>query len=298
MNPSEAFQTVVAAMPDDFNIPADDYLAVRQKMKPWHGHPLDAATSVHYTSAAGRDLAWLRSADCDRPDRVALFCHGGGFVSCTMPEYLFFAEHISSLLNCQVVTPDYRLAPENRFPAAQNDCFEAYRSLLDSGLDPSKVFSIGDSCGGGLALSALLIARDEGLRLPACHIGLTAWYDVQLAGDHLQSSERTEPMITKGWYANRVRDYLGDSAVDSQYASPARADCTGLPPLLLQVGSNDLSLDGAQRLAEQASAKGVEVELQISNGMVHGFHGLASAGVPESQQAWLAARAFLDRQIA
>lgn len=294
-SPSKEFQDIAAFFPTDFNTPDDDYLTVRAKMKPFHGHPVQADTEVAYTQAGDRQMAWVQAGACTRPDRVALFCHGGGFVSCPMEDYLFFAELASAQLNCRVALPDYRLAPEYPFPAALDDCTEAYRTILESGVTPEQLFTTGDSCGGGIALAVLLKARDEGLPMPACHVGFTGWYDLALDPSVTDQDPRAEPLITPGWYRARVSDYLGDASADQPYASPACGDGEGLPPLLLQMGENDLCLPGARKVAQNFHQ--ADVQVQVSDGMVHGFHGLVSSGVPESIAAWKSARAFVDQHL-
>ncbi|MEM8500446.1 MAG: alpha/beta hydrolase [Pseudomonadota bacterium] len=292
--PSEQFQNLLKMMPADFNIESDDAASVRAKMKPFHGHPIAVGTEVRYSTDNGLNIAWLRAAECDSRNRHALFCHGGGFVSCSAEEYLFYAEYVSRFLNCEVVVPDYRLAPEHPYPAALDDCFDAYQQMLAAGIDTHCILFTGDSCGGGLAASTLLRVRDAGLPMPACLLGLTGWFDLQLS-DIDVTAARTEPMITPGWYLNRAKDYLGNVDPATPYASPAYADCAGLPPMLLQVGSNDLSKGGAQRLTSNAGAANVHALLDETQGMVHGFHGLVSSDVPEALAAWSRAREFVDR---
>lgn len=294
--PSDLFQQIATAIPADFNIGADDVATVRAKMKPWHGHPVATDTAVHVTHDDNITIAWLRAAACTNSSRHALFCHGGGFVSCTAQEYLFFAEQISSRLNCTVAVPDYRLAPEAVYPAALDDCLAAYKAMLATGVEPTHIFFTGDSCGGGLAASTLLRARDENTPMPASFFAMTGWFDLQLA-DAPSNAPRTEPMITPDWYRNRVSDYLAGADPTEPYASPAFADCHALPPMLLQVGDNDLSLSGARRLARVAKAAGVHVNLDVYPGMVHGFHGLVNSGVPESVAAWNTARQFIDEFV-
>lgn len=294
MNVSTQFSNLLAMMPEDFNIESDDVATVRAKMKPFHGHPIDADSEIRYSSVDGMTIAWLRAAECDSNNRYALFCHGGGFVSCSADDYLFYAEYVSRFLNCEVVVPDYRLAPEHPYPAALDDCFTAYQQMLSRGIDAKSILLTGDSCGGGLAASTLLRARDARLAMPACLLGLTGWFDLQLA-DIDKKAGRTEPLITPGWYLNRVRDYLGHVDPTTPYASPAFADCTGLPPMLLQVGSNDLCKGGAARMIKNAQAASIDAQLDVVEGMVHGFHGLVSSGVPEAIAAWAMAREFVDR---
>lgn len=298
MPPSELFNTIIDAIPESFNAPDHDVATVRAVMAPMHGHPLREDTTATPAHLGDQASSWVEAAKVDDRGWHALFCHGGGFVSCRMDDYLFWAEFVSQYLNAKVLVPDYRLAPEHPYPAALDDCLSAWRAMLDAGIDPGKVFFTGDSCGGGLALATLLRARDEGLPLPACYLGLTGWYDLTLPGPSGIDPGGKDPFITPGWYRARARDYLGDIDPTEPYASPSYADCSGLPPMLLQVGEVDITRDSAVNMARKASADGVTVDLQICAGMVHGFHGLVGSGVEESVLAWEAAREFLEKHMA
>ncbi|MCY4426416.1 MAG: alpha/beta hydrolase [Halieaceae bacterium] len=296
MPASREFQNMIKMIPPGLNAPEDDVAAVRQKMASMHGHPIQNGTEVSYTNCGSVKAKWLQAAGTSS-DRHALFCHGGGFVSCNMDDYLFYGEYISRYFNCRVLIPDYRLAPESRFPAALEDCFSAYVAMLDEGIDPASILVTGDSCGGGLALATMLKARTEGLPLPACYVGTTAWYDLLLRGDSARNPGGPEPFITPGWYRARVEDYLGGANAADPLASPVYADCTGLPPLLLQVGGADITRDSAVDMARAAGMCGVAVELQIWPDMCHGWHGLVSSGIPESLAAWESAGRFVDAHL-
>lgn len=297
MATSPLFNTIIDSIPTSFNAPEHDVSTVRKVMAPMHGHPLREDTIATAAVMGDQAAKWVTAANVDKRGWHALFCHGGGFVSCRMNEYLFWGEFVSQYLNAKVLVPDYRLAPENPYPAALDDCVSAWRAMLDSGIDPDKVFFTGDSCGGGLALSTMLRARDEGLPLPACYLGLTAWYDLTLPGQSGIDPGGKDPFITPGWYRARAKDYLGEVKANTAYASPVYADCSGLPPMLLQVGAVDITRDSAIDMARAAGLAGVHVELQICEGMVHGFHGLVGSGVEESIAAWHSARQFVERHI-
>jgi epsilon-lactone hydrolase len=292
-SPSELFTTIVDSIPADFNSPEDDYLTVREKMAPLHGGALADTTVCEDAGLGDQASTWVTAAEVDDRGWHALFCHGGGFVSVRMPEYLFWGEWVSRNLNTKTLVPDYRLAPEHPYPAALEDCLSAWRAMLDAGIDPATVIFTGDSCGGGLALCAMIKARDEGLPLPAGFVGFTAWYDLTLPGESGINPGGKDPFITPGWYHNRVRDYLGQADLDAAYTSATRSDCSGLPPLLLQTGAIDLTRDSAIEMARVASAANVQVELQLCQHMVHGFQGLA--GVPEADAAWQSARQFVEK---
>ena len=222
---------------------------------------------------------------------MAFHCHGGGFVACPLSAYHFYGAMLVEQLGLRVVLPDYRLAPENPYPAAHDDCLHAYRGLLDSGVDPQRLVVMGDSCGGGLALSTLLAARDEGLPLPACFVSISGWFDLSVAqpGDGAP-----DPFLSADWVRNRGRDLTaGALPLHDPRVSPAFADLGGLPPLYLPVAQHDTLRAGAWHLAAAAAEAGVAVTLESWPGAVHGWHGLVGAGVPEATAAWARAAQFI-----
>jgi monoterpene epsilon-lactone hydrolase len=294
---SKAFQQLLDAIPDGFNAPEDDVATVREKMAPLHGHPLPETASIDLVQIGARQAAWVNRDDLRQPGRHALFCHGGGFVSVHMPEYLFWGEYIARYLGARTLVPDYRLAPEQPFPAALDDCFAAYCWMLDQGIDAQSIIITGDSCGGGLAAAVMLMAIAKGLPVPACHVGFTGWYDLTLPGPSGIDPGGRDPFISPGWYRRRVEDYLAGADPLQPLASPAQADCSGMPPLLLQTGGCDITRDSAVAMAAAAAANGVQVELQIWAGMPHGFQGLVGSEIPEAKAAFSAARQFVDRHL-
>lgn len=284
---------IIESTPRDMNSPLDDYMVTRAKMKPLHGFPTRDSTIIIEKSYHGVRGDWLFAEEQANSDRVALFCHGGGFVSCTMEDYYFYAEIISQELGMKVVTPDYRLAPEAQYPSALDDCFDVYKGLLEEGVAAENICISGDSCGGGLAICTMLRARDAGLPLPACYVGFTPWCDLEASGDSAQNPTQRDPFITPGWLRRRSLDYLGNGDPKTPTASPVYADCTGLPPMLLQHGEIDITRDDGFRMASVARADGVNVSVETVEGMVHGFHGLVNQ-VPASREAWKRAKAFVD----
>jgi len=175
----------------------------------------------------------------------------------------------------RALVPEYRLAPEHPFPAAPDDSLAAYRWLLGSGLAARAVVLAGDSCGGNLALGAMLRARDEGLPLPAGAALVCPWVDL---GDRTGSVQRNaaydwaDPWMFDAW----AEAYLGDRDRRLPLASPIHADLHGLPPLLLQAGGAEMNLDQVVRLADRARAARVEVTLRVHEGMTHDWHALAA----------------------
>jgi epsilon-lactone hydrolase len=291
---TELLGQIVAGMPADFAAPEDDWEITRQKMAPLHGHPLADDTTVGAATVGGARAAWLSRPGC-RPERGSvLFCHGGAFVSCDLEAYQFYAEYIAEWTGVPVLTVDYPLAPEHRFPAALDACMAAYRGLLDEGHDPDRLVCLGDSCGGGLALGTAMRARDEGLPVPAGVVSLSGWLDLDTSG-YGPGDRRPDPFITEGFLRARALDYLGQGGdPHGPWASPARGDLAGLPPLLLQVGETDLCRLDAARVADRAAAVGVDARLDVIAGGVHGVQGLVNLGVAEAVAAWESVRQFTD----
>jgi acetyl esterase/lipase len=218
-------------------------------------------------------------------------------VSSPLDDYHFYGAMLVEQLEARVVMADYRLAPEHVFPAAHQDCSAAYCGLLASGVDPAHVVVSGDSCGGLLGLGALLDARDEGLPPSACFVSISAWFDVSVPDpvEGGNEGDGRDPFLTAAWVRNRGREYAADQVpLDDPRLSPVSADLTGLPPLYLPAGQHDTLRMGTEELARAAMDAGVAVTAESWPGMVHGWQGLVTAGVPEAVAAFARARAYLD----
>lgn len=288
---SKELQAIASMIPRDFADPSADFHAVRAMFAPFHGHPTTADFGIEITNYGG-----VRCGDYTlqgkAPSLTAFHCHGGAFVSTPLDEYHFYAEIIAGQLGCRVVMPDYRLAPEHPYPAAADDCFHAYCGLVRAGTDPATIVLLGESCGGSLAMAVLLRVRDEGLPLPAAMVSLTGWFDLSVSGP---AAPGRDPFLTREWVRNRGRDYLaGQLALDDPRVSPAYADLRGLPPLYLQIGQFDTVREGAIALGVNALRAGVAVTMESWPGMIQGWHGLVTAGVPEAACAWSAIRRYVN----
>ena len=290
MSTSPELQAIIEMIPADFADPAADVSAVRAMFAAFHGHATGDDFSIQTASFGGvrcGDYAMVGAI----PTMTALHCHGGAFVSTPLDEYHFYAQIIARHTGCRVVMPDYRLAPEHPWPAAADDCFNAYKGLLESGTPASAIAVLGESCGGSLAIGLLLRARDEGLPMPACFVSLTGWFDLGVAGTAVTGRD---PFLTPEWVRNRGRDYLqGQMALDDPRVSPAFADLHNLPPLYLQIGEFDTMREGALALAANALRAGVKVTMESWPGMIQGWHGLVTAGVPEATAAWSAISSYI-----
>jgi acetyl esterase/lipase len=233
--------------------------------------------------AATVPCEWIAAPGAD-PQRVLLFFHGGGYYRGSIRTHREFCARLSRASGTPVLAVDYRLAPEHRFPAAVDDCVAAWRWLMAQGSAPGNVAVVGDSAGGGLALALLMTLRDEQAALPAAAVLLSPWTDLLQSGASMAGNAPHDPTISKAYLDRFAAAYLHDADPKHPLASPLFGDLRGLPPLLIQVGAIECLLDDATRLAQQASAAGVTVDLEVWPGMFHVWqrHG---AQLPEAQQA-------------
>ena len=217
-------------------------------------------------------------------NRHILYLHGGAYVAGSPPLYRDFTWRIAKRARARVLCVDYRLAPEFPFPAAVDDAANVYRWLLEDGLEPRCIAIAGDSAGGGLAFATLLKMRDEGMPMPAAVVALSPWTDLVLTGTSRRFNAETDSIMNLG-VARRFADYyLAGADPRTPYASPLYGDLAGLPPSLIQVGSDEAQLDDSVRMADKLRAAGCEVELEIWPRMPHVFQLFAKL-LPEARQA-------------
>jgi epsilon-lactone hydrolase len=257
--------------------------------------PLPAGTRVEPTTAGGVSGEWVSAPDA-ATDKVILYLHGGGYTMGSSKASHSGASFLSAASGCRVLVIDYRLAPEHPFPAAIEDATAAYRWLIDQGILPHHVVIKGASSGGGLALAALVMLRDAGVALPACAVLLSPWTDLAGTGESMTTRAEADPMVTPDMNRYHAVLYAGGTDLRHPLISPLYADLHGLPPLLIQVGSDEIMLDDSTRVAERAKAAGVEVTLDIWEGMWHVWHAFA-AQLPEGQRALEQIGQFIRRKL-
>lgn len=239
---------------------------------------------------------WVAPAG-PRPERVVLYFHGGGYASGSLATHRALVVRLAQATPARVLHVDYRLAPEHPFPAALEDARAVYSALLASGGEPATLAVGGDSAGGGLALALLTAARDAGQPLPAAWFGLSPWTDLGHGGDSIVLRAAEDPLFTRDSLEHMAALYAGGHPRNHPGLSPLFAELAGLPPALLQVGTAEILLDDSTRLAARLEAAGVEVELEVWEGMFHGWQLLASM-LPEGQEAIAKLAAFLRRRVA
>ena len=263
-------------------------------------HPSTAEIKGRWSTAVSGDVAmeWVVADGAD-PDRRILYMHGGSWISGSPAGYRALLSRISRASGAVVLAVDYRLAPEHKFPAGLEDCFQAYQWMRENGPDgPSPIDSaylMGDSAGGNLALATLLKLKDSGLALPSALTALSPATDFTCQSPSLTSRASVDPIINPQLVPVLIPVYLGTNADPTHpYASPLFGDYAGMPPILLQVGDAEVLLDDSRRLAEHAAAQGCDVTLQVWDGMPHVFQGFAPI-LPEALEAIEKIGAFIKR---
>ena len=294
--PSPEYQAVVAALPVGWPDPKDSIEVVREKFAEVGGGPLEADVRVEKTSLGGVAAAWVSTPESVK-DRVLLHIHGGAFVSGSSEDFLSMAALLARLACARVAVFDYRVAPEHRFPAALDDCLAVYRGALEPGLSATRIGLSGDSCGGGLAVSTLLRAREAGLPQPALCVGIGGWFDLTMQSEAARQPPGLDPFLDPEWIRCRGRDYVGpEGDLRDPLVSPVHADLRGLAPLFLQVGGLELTRDDAARLAERARAAGGEADCDLWPDMIHAFQ-ILPGSIPEGLQARERMGAWIQQRI-
>jgi len=237
--------------------------------------PLFKDAKLENVVAGGVPAAWMITPEVVK-DRAILYLHGGGYVQGSITSHQDLTQRISQTSKTRVLILDYRLAPEHPFPAALEDSISAYEWLINSeGYNPKNLIIAGDSAGGGLTLATLVKLRDQGIPLPAAAVCLSPWTDLALTGESMKLKLHEDPFVSPDGLMFDAVLYLGKTDPKNPYASPLYADFNGLPPLCIQVGSAEILLDDATRLAKRAKEAGVEVQLDIWEDMIHVFQAFA-----------------------
>lgn len=239
----------------------------------------------------GRPVLWFGCQD-SAADRVVLFLHGGGYVGGNVHNNRNMASDLVRAIGQRVVSLDYRLAPENPYPAALNDVLAAFDDLISKGYDSSSITLLGCSAGGGLAIAAALAIRDSGRPLPGAIVGLSPWCDLTLNQVTVKANSRRDIVLTPELLAAAADLYAAGHDRSDPLISPIYGDLTGLPPILLQVAAEELMLGEVIALADKAEKSGVIVDLEIWDGLWHVWQYMNEL-VPESHAAQLSIGRFI-----
>jgi acetyl esterase/lipase len=252
--------------------------------------PPSADVEIEPTDAGGVPAEWVR-APGSSPDRVVLHLHGGGYCIWSPRTYRNFNGRLSAATGAQVLSVDYRLAPEHPHPAAVEDAVTAYQSAIDG----RPVAVCGDSAGGGLTLALLVALRDRALPMPVCAVPISPWTDLEMTGEVSDDAKSVD--ILRLEHLKFFADwYLAGSDARAPLAAPLHADLSGLPPLLVLAGEREILLDDARRIVDRAHDAGVEAALHVAPGMIHiwpTFGGL----FPEADEGVGVVADFLKRYL-
>ena len=225
---------------------------------------------------------------------VVLYLHGGGFIIGSSATHRGLTGHLARASGCSIITPDYRLAPEHPFPAALDDAEAVYCALLEQGTRPEDIAVAGDSAGGGLTVTLAMRLRDRNLPLPSSLTVFSPWVD--LTQQHLYRPE-CEPVLQAQWTGKAARLYGGTEPLTNPLISPVFGDLSGLPPLLIQAGSEEILLNDAERLAAVAQRDDVPTTLEIFNSLWHVFQ-IHSGQLERATEAIADAGAHIRRHLA
>ena len=233
----------------------------------------------------------LSSKENPRGDKVILQLHGGGYTGAVRNAYYVFAGLYNEVSHgCSVLTPDYRVAPENPYPAALEDAVASYQWLMDKGYFGEQIILGGDSAGGGLAMALCMYH----MPMPCGIVAMSPWTDLTASGESYETNYEKDPLFgnTKESLIY-VNDYAGDHDKMDAYISPLFGNFKEFPPMLIQVGSIEMLLSDSVSVAAKARQQGVKVRLSVYEGMFHVFQ-MAYLNIPESKRAWAEVGKFIE----
>jgi monoterpene epsilon-lactone hydrolase len=258
-------------------------------------YPLPPDVRVEPVDANGVAAEWTTTPEAD-PTRAILFLHGGGYISGSIDSHRHMIAQAGREARARTLALGYRLAPEHPFPAALDDAIAGYRFLLSQGFAPETIAVAGESAGGGLAVATLVSLHDAGEPLPACAWLSSPWVDLTMTGASIRTKAAVDPLLSEPYLAELAKAYLNGTDPLNPLASPLHADLRGLPPMLIQVGSAEILLDDAVRLAGAAGAADVRVTLEVWPDMIHAWH-LFYQQVAAGRRALAAVGAFIHAML-
>src|SRR5213083_1965102 len=256
-------------------LPPSDSLTIAERRAQYERaekvFPTPPEVKVERVTVPTAPAEWLRPPSA-APGRVMLYLHGGGYVIGSPRSHRHLAAAIATAAGSSALLLDYRLAPEHPFPAALGDAVAAYQWLLAQGIAPGRVVVAGDSAGGGLTVATLLALRDGGLPRPAGGVCISPWVDLTNSAASYVTKAAVDPIVTREGIEGMTQAYVGAGDRKAPLVSPLYADLRNLPPLLVQVGGDEVLLDDALGLGERARAAGVDVTVEEWPSMIHVWH--------------------------
>lgn len=238
---------------------------------------------------------WLIPAGASE-DRALLYIHGGAWFMGSPASHRGLVSYIAYESDVRALSINYRLAPENPFPAGLDDCIAAYEWLLNSGIPPQKIIVAGDSAGGNLTLALLVALRDADKPLPVGAVALSPATDLAFTGESLKTRAHLDPILSNLGSNSIIPDYIALYDPHHPYISPLYADLNGLPPILIHVGDYETLLDDAVRFGECARAAGVNAQVVIWPEMFHVFQIFVPL-LPEARRSVTQIAAFIKSRL-
>ena len=236
--------------------------------------PLPDNTKFKRILAGNVYAEWITCGDVDI-DKIFMFIHGGGYYRGSIDATRATVARISAEAKVRCISIEYRLAPEHPFPAAVDDTYTAYNWLLKEGINPKNIIVSGQSAGGGLCLALLLKIKENNGFQPKGAVAISPWTDLSQSGKTMITNANIDPVISKQYLDRMANLYLSKTPNISPLASPLYGDLSGLPPMLVQVGSAETMLDDSKRFVERAKEAKVDVQIEVWEDMFHGWHGSA-----------------------
>jgi epsilon-lactone hydrolase len=279
---STLYKGWIAALGANPNMPLDELRAMFDHWGDVTGEP--GGVDYIETDAGGVPALWA-SPKGSAQDRVLLCSHGGGYVTGSMYTHRKIYGHFAKAVGCRALIVDYRRAPDHVHPAPVDDMATAYQWLLDQGIAPKHIATIGDSAGGGLAITTLLRLREQGLPLPAAAIPLSPWFDMDGAGETFDTNCEKDALVSRDIIQSMAATFLGENGNKTDpLANPLHGDLRGLPPVYIQVGGHETLLSDSHALADAVRRSDGEVKLDVHPEMQHVFQFLAGVA-PEADRA-------------
>ena len=233
--------------------------------------PLPRNIKYKRVAAGNVDAEWITCGEVNK-NRIFLFMHGGGYYRGSVAATRATVARISAEAKVKCLSIEYRLAPEHPYPAAIDDTYSAYQWLINEGISPKHIIVSGQSAGGGLCLALLLKIKENNISQPLGAVALSPWTDLSQSGKTMIKNEKIDPVINKKYLDRFAKLYFPDLKNMSHLASPIIGDLSGLPDILIQVGSAETMLDDSTRFYKKAKKANVNVKLEIWEDMFHGWH--------------------------
>jgi len=216
---------------------------------------------------------WLTPEGAD-PEKLILYVHGGGYVSGSCNDHRGFVSKFAKNTGVTNLTYEYRLAPEYPFPAALDDSVLVYKWLLSSGYKPENILIAGESAGGGLCLALLLALKERNIPLPVAAVSISPWTDLTCSSDSYVTKNKVSVAPLNSWFVFS-KYYAGDQLPTNPLISPLFGDLKGLPPILINSGTDDELFDDGEKFYQKAKEAGVDIIFRPGEGMIHCYPLLA-----------------------